>query len=197
MRKTIRGKKEPDNTQLFLDNHINIDNRIIHIFDEIDQEMASNVIKGVQLMMAKDGEKPIDVYINSFGGCVYSSFAIYDFLRTQTVEIRTHNIGCAMSGGSIIYLAGDVRYAYKNSVFMLHTVSDAIPYAKAFEITNNAENNKAIIKQMCDIYGERTNRDAQEWKKIIKYEDKYYRSEEALKLNIVTEIVEYCKVTRH
>ena len=196
MQKTIRAKNQPDNTICFFDNHINLDDRVIHIFDEIDQEMASNVIKGVQLMLAKDTTKPIDIYINTFGGCVYSSFAIYDYLRAQTVEIRTYNLGCAMSGGSIIYLAGDVRYTYKNSVFMIHTVSDSVPYTKEFEIAANAEENKAIVKQMCEIYGERTNRDAAEWRKIIKYEDKYYRSEEAIKLNIATKLVEYTEITR-
>lgn len=179
-----------DNIDNFIDDDINVDDRIIHLFESISNVSSSKVIKGIQLMLAKGKDKPIDIYINSFGGCPYSSMAIYDFIRAcKETTIRTYAIGCAMSGGSIVFMAGDERYMYKNSVLMLHTVA-SIAEGKIFDMDIETEECKRIFKQMCDLYAEGTNKSTKQWANLLKYEDRYYRPVKALELGFIDKIIE-------
>ena len=175
-----------DNTTVFIDDSININDRIIHLFGSVDDEMASNVIKGIQLMVTKDSSKPISIYINSFGGCPYAAFGIYDYIRSIHIVVKTYVTGCAMSGGSIIFMAGDERYMFPNAVLMLHSVS-SIAEGKVFlDLIDETEECKRIHKQMCEVYAEGSNKTVKQWHKLIEYKDRYYRIEEALKIGLTT-----------
>ena len=48
---------------------------------------------------------------------------IYNFLRALPISLTTHNMGNVDSIGSVIFLAGDKRYACPQSTFMLHGVA--------------------------------------------------------------------------
>jgi ATP-dependent Clp protease protease subunit len=184
--KTVARK----NTDLFtfLENGIDLDNRRIHLIGEIDEHSSGMVIKGLQLMAAKDPDKEIDLYINSLGGDFYSSVGIYDYIRFISTPVRTYNIGSCMSGATIVFLAGVERYAFENSVFMFHSVASAVE-GKAQSIINDAKECQQITNQMTTIYAHHSTLSTREWAKLIKSDDVYIRSEEALELKIVTAII--------
>lgn len=190
-KKYLNRKNNSDNTDKFLEHGIDIENRIIHLVYDIDTASTALVITGIQLMVTKTREKPINIYINSMGGDPYSSFGLYSFIRTlHDVEINTYNIGCAMSGASIIFLAGDNRYMYKHTVFMFHSVSSGAEGKVHLNLTDEAEECKKIHKQLCQIYAAHTNKSEKEWDRTIKYKDRYYREKEALEMNIVHKVIE-------
>lgn len=179
-----------DNTQLFIDDGINVDLRIIHLFDDIDSDSVGKVIKGLQLIMAKNSELPIDIYINTFGGDPYSGLALYSYIRSLgTIVIRLHALGAVMSAGSIIFMAGDERYIYSNSVLMLHSVSSFAEGKVHLALEDEAEECKRLHKQMCEIYAAHSKQDFNYWNKRIKYKDIYIRPEEAVTLGLVDKIV--------
>lgn len=177
-----------DNTTIFLEEGIDVDNRIIHLFDDIEQHTVSKVIKGIQLMLVKNKEMPINIYINSFGGDVYSGFGLFDFIRSLDVEVHMYVVGTAMSAASIILMSGDYRYMYENSKIMLHSASGGIE-GKGFEIINDAEEYKRIHQQMAEIYASRSNVDYKKWMRDLKYENLYYRAKEALELGLIDTII--------
>lgn len=189
---TIKQKKAKrisiDNTTIFLEEGIDVDNRVIHLFEDIDQGVVSKVIRGIQLMTVKNAELPISIYINSFGGDVYSGFGLFDFIQSLQVEVHIYVVGCAMSAASIILMAGDHRYMYENSKLMLHSASGGVD-GKSFEVVNDAEEHKRIHQQMSEIYASRSNVDAKKWSKDLKYENLYYRAEEAMELGLIDSIV--------
>ena len=188
-RKANGVRSHGDNIDNFIDDDINVDDRIIHLFESISNVSSSKVIKGIQLMLAKNTDKPIDIFINSFGGCPYSSTILFDFIRTlNNTTVRTYCAGCAMSGGSIVFMAGDERYIYKNSVLMLHTVS-SIAEGKIFDMDIETEECKRIFKDMCAIYATDTNKSAKQWANLLKYEDRYYRAEKAVEIGLATKIL--------
>ncbi len=182
-----------DNTSNFIEKDINVDDRIIHIFEDIDASTASKVIKGIQLMVLKSKEKPIHIYINTTGGCAYSSFGIYNYIRSQhDVEIYTYVVGCAMSGGSIIFMAGDKRFMYNNSVLMIHSISSMASGNVFLGLESETEECKRIFKEMCIMYTKHSGPtyNYKYWYRTIKFQDKYYRYEEAKKIGLVDELVE-------
>ena len=181
---------KPTNFTTFIDDDIDIDNRIIHLFEDIDADSASKITKGIQIMIAKDKNKPIDIYINTFGGCAYSGLFLYDFIRCQReTEIRTYACGCVMSAGSLVFFAGDERYMYENSVIMLHSVASMAEGKVFLELNNETEECKKIYKQLCNIYAENTKPNYKEWYRWLKFEDKNYRKDKALELGFVNKIL--------
>lgn len=178
-----------DNTTLFLDEGVDVDNRIVHLFDEIEQKNVSKVIRGMQLMLIKNAELPIHLYIDSYGGNLYSGFGLYDFIQSLNVEVHIYVTGCAMSAASVILMAGDHRYMYENSKIMLHSASGGVE-GKGFEIINDAEEFKRIHRQMAELYASRSNVKAEKWAKDLKHENLYYRADEALELGLIDKIIQ-------
>lgn len=188
--KTINRKTSTDNLDNFIDHGIDVENRIVHLFEDIDAQTTGMVIKGLQAMMKKDQTKDINIYINSFGGCPYSSFGLYNFIRSlKTCDVNTYNVGCAMSGGSIIFMAGDNRYMYQDTVFMLHSVSSHADGKVHLNLVDETEECKKVHKQLCNIYAKNTNKSSKQWDSLLKYKDRYYRAEEALKIGIVHKVI--------
>jgi ATP-dependent Clp protease protease subunit len=173
----------------FLETGIDIENRKIHLFGEIEEQAASTVIKGIQLMMAKDIDKTIDIYINTVGGCYYSSVATYDFIRACPTPIRTYAMGQCMSGGTLIFLAGSEKYMYENSVLMFHSVA-AMAEGKVFS-SLIPETNEClrIFKDMNTIYARHSNRSIREWNKLLKHDDVYIRTDDAKEYQLITAVI--------
>lgn len=187
----LNKKNNSDNTEKFLEYGIDINNRTIHIAYEIDPASTSLVKAGIQLMIARTREKPIDIYINSMGGCPYSGLGLYSFIRAlYDVQVNTYNTGSVMSAASIIFLAGDNRYMLKYTTFMLHTVSSGV-IGKIFpDIDDEAEECKRLHKDICEVYAKHTSKTRKQWDNLIKYKDRYYRYEDALKIGIVHKVIE-------
>lgn len=188
--KTINKKLSSDNTDNFIGHGIDIENRVIHLTDDIDAQTSGRVIKGLQLMMVKNKEKDIDIYINSFGGCPYSSIGLYNFIRTlKTCDVNTYNIGCAMSGGSIIFMAGDNRYMYEDTVFMIHSVSSGAEGKVYLDLVEEADECKRIHADLCKIYARHTNKSEKQWHRLIEHKNRYYRAEKAIEMGIVHKVI--------
>ncbi len=62
----------------------------------------------------------INVRINSPGGSVFDSIAIYNTLRTHPASVTTQVDSLAASGASIIVQAGDQRLMLQHSQMMIH-----------------------------------------------------------------------------
>ena len=65
-----------------------LNERIIFIGDEINSEIANNVI--VQLLWLDSvSHEPIDLYINSPGGSVFDGLAIFDIIKNIESQVNT------------------------------------------------------------------------------------------------------------
>jgi len=189
-KKSINKRLSTDNTDNFIDHGIDVENRVIHLLDDVSAKTAGMIIKGLQLMMIKNKEKDISIYINSFGGCPYASIGLYNFIRTlKTCNVNTYNIGCAMSGGSIIFMAGDNRFMYENTVFMIHSVCSGAEGKVYLELIEETEECKRIHADLCEIYARHTNKTSKQWHKLIEYKNRYYRATESLNIGIVHKII--------
>ena len=70
--------------------------------------------------------KPIIILINSNGGYLDVTLSICDAIAISKTPVWTVNMGQALSGGCLVFLMGDKRYAMKNSWAMCHAGSGGI-----------------------------------------------------------------------
>ncbi len=96
--------------------------RIIFLGTEIDDQAANIIIAQLLFLEANEPEKDIFIYINSPGGSVSSTIAIYDTIQYIKSDVSTICIGMAASGAALILASGakGKRSSLPNSRIMLH-----------------------------------------------------------------------------
>ncbi len=89
---------------------------------EIDDFMANIIIQQLLFLQYENKNQEIHMYINSPGGSVYSTLAIYDTMQFLQCPIATYCMGIAASGAAVILAAGSKgkRFALPNSKVMIH-----------------------------------------------------------------------------
>ena len=114
-----------------------MEDRIIYLGTPIYDDVA-NTINAQLLYLDSISDEPIQIYINSPGGDVYSGLAIYDTMNFIKSEVHTIVCGLAASMAFIIAIAGDKRYALPNSKLMQHQPLSGIDFVQAtdFDISN-------------------------------------------------------------
>jgi len=98
--------------------------RIIFLGGPIDDNMANTIIAQLLFLEFQDPKKDIQIYINSPGGNVTSTMAIYDAMQYVKSDISTVCVGVAASGAAVILSAGakGKRFALPNAEVMIHQV---------------------------------------------------------------------------
>lgn len=96
--------------------------RIIFLGTEIDDHVANLVMAQLLHLESEDPDKDIHLYINSPGGVVTSTLAIYDTIQYLKADVSTICIGQAASGAAILLAAGakGKRFALPHSRVLLH-----------------------------------------------------------------------------
>lgn len=96
--------------------------RIIFLNDEINDHTANLVIAQLLFLANEDPKKDIHFYINSPGGSVTSTMAIYDTMQFIKPDVTTICLGMAASGGAMLLLAGQKgkRFALPHARIMIH-----------------------------------------------------------------------------
>jgi ATP-dependent protease ClpP protease subunit len=70
-----------------------------------------------------EGNKPIVVMIDSFGGCAYAVLAMIDAIESCNNTVVTVATGKAMSCGAILLACGDTRFITPRTRVMIHEVT--------------------------------------------------------------------------
>jgi ATP-dependent Clp protease protease subunit len=165
--------------------------RIIFIGTPIDDTGANLVIAQLLFLEAEDPDKDIHVYINSPGGSVTASLAIYDTMQFVKPAIETICMGQAASGAALLLAAGTKgkRMALPHSRIMIHQ-----PYGgaqgqavdiqiQAKEILRMREELNRILAQHSGQALERVEKDSDR--------DFFMSPEEAKEYGLVDEVIFY------
>lgn len=99
-----------------------LNERIVFLGSEINDDIANLIIAQMLHLESEDPEKDINLYINSPGGLITSTLAIYDTMQYIKPDVSTICIGQAASGGALLLAAGakGKRYALPNSRILIH-----------------------------------------------------------------------------
>jgi ATP-dependent Clp protease, protease subunit len=166
-----------------------LENRIVFMIGEINYRMATEVImKMLYLDNLKRGVE-ISLYINSPGGSVDDTMAIYDTMRFIGSPVATYCIGRAQSGGAVILAAGTKgrRHALPHAKVMLHQPWGGVT-GQAEDIRIQAEEILRAKRTINEILSKHTgltpDKIAEETER-----DKYMTAEEALKYGLIDDVL--------
>jgi len=174
--------------QMSLDDML-LDNRIIFLVGEISYARASEVIMKMLYLDNLKRASEINLYINSPGGGVDDTMAIYDTMRFIGAPISTYCIGRAQSGAAIVLAAGEKgkRFALPHSKIMLHQPWGGIT-GQASDIQIQAEEvlkAKGVINKLLAKHtGQSVERIASETER-----DHYMTADEAKEYGLVDEVL--------
>lgn len=97
------------------------DTIFVNYFDSITDQKAKALMAICADLMLR---KPTQLYFlfSSQGGSVNAGITLYNYLRALPTEIVMHNTGSIDSIATVIFLAGQKRYAATHSTFLFHGV---------------------------------------------------------------------------
>lgn len=99
-----------------------LENRIIFMDGVINDAVANVIVMKLLYLQSESRGQDIHLYVNSPGGSVTSTMAIYDTMQFIECEVATYCVGLAASGGAILVAGGakGKRFALKHSKMMIH-----------------------------------------------------------------------------
>lgn len=99
-----------------------LENRIIFLQGEITTGSANELVMKLLYLQSVNRRKDINFYINSPGGSVSATLAVYDTMKILSCPVATYCVGLAASGGAILLAGGTKgkRYALPHSKVMIH-----------------------------------------------------------------------------
>ena len=99
-----------------------LENRIIFLEGVINDAAANLAVMKFLFLQYENRTQGISFYINSPGGSVYSTLAIYDTMQFIDCPIATYCIGMAASGAAVLLAGGAKgrRFALPHSKVMIH-----------------------------------------------------------------------------
>jgi ATP-dependent Clp protease, protease subunit len=163
--------------------------RIIFIGTPIDDVGANLVIAQLLFLEAEDPDKDIHVYINSPGGSVTASLAIYDTLQFVKPAIETICMGQAASGAALLLAAGTKgkRMALPHSRIMIHQPYGGVQ-GQAVDIQIQAKEILRMREELNRIIAKHT---GQPLERVEKDSDRdfFMSPEEAKEYGLVDEVI--------
>lgn len=163
--------------------------RIIFVGSAIDDHVANIVIAQLLFLEADDSKKDIKIFINSPGGIVYSTLAIYDTIQFIKPDVQTICIGMAASGASVLLTAGKKgkRYALPNSRVMIHQPMGGAQ-GQATDISIQAKEILYLKEKIIDVMAKHSGQN--KVKIATDMERDFFMSpEEAKKYGLIDEII--------
>jgi ATP-dependent Clp protease, protease subunit len=99
-----------------------LENRIVFLQGEIYTGNANEVVMKLLYLQSENRRKDIHFYLNSPGGDVVATLAIYDTMQILSCPVATYCVGQAASGAAVLLAGGSKgkRFALPHARVMLH-----------------------------------------------------------------------------
>lgn len=166
-----------------------LENRVVFLVGEINHISASRVIMQMLYLQNLKPKDDINLYINSPGGVVDDTLAMYDIMKFLTCDVATYCIGRAESGGAVTFMAGTKgkRYILPNAKVMIHQPFGGV-YGQAADIEIQAEEilktKQTLNKIMSECTGQPVERIQEDSER-----DRFFTAKEAVEYGICDEVI--------
>lgn len=163
--------------------------RIIFLGGPINDAVANTIIAQFLFLESQNPKKDVMLYINTPGGTVNGTLAIYDTMQYIKCDVSTICVGLAASGGAVLLTAGKKgkRLSLPNSEILIHQVMGEAG-GQASDIAISAKHIIKVKDRLNKILSRHTD---QSIEKISKDTDRDYfmTAEEAKKYGIIDKII--------
>jgi ATP-dependent Clp protease protease subunit len=164
--------------------------RIVVLGTEINDTTANLLTAQLLHLESEDPEKDIALYINSPGGSVTATLAIYDTMQVIWADVATFCMGMAASGAAVILAAGapGKRSALPNARVLIHQPHGGAQ-GQAVDIENQAREIAYLRRRVDEILAYHT---GQPIERIAKDTDRDYilGAADAKEYGLVDEVLE-------
>jgi len=167
---------------------IMLENRVVFLIGEINQVSSARVM--MQMLYLEDQKRgqEINLYINSPGGAVDDTLALYDTMQFISSKVATYCIGRAYSGGAVLLCAGTPgrRHILPHAKVMIHQ-----PYGGVTGQTTDVQiQAEQIIKAKSTLNNIIAKHTGQSIEQVAKdgERDKYFTAEEAKAYGLVDSV---------
>jgi ATP-dependent Clp protease protease subunit len=153
-------------------------------------QVSMNSLSGVfNSMYEVNNPPPIWLHINSYGGQIFSAFAIADTIERikQVVPVYTIVEGCAASAATIVSTAGTRKLIRKSSYMLIHEMRDAA-IGTYTNLKDNITSNQDIMETIKNWYFKRTKIRKEKLDAILS-RDVYWNAETCKKYGLVDDII--------
>ncbi|OGY29600.1 MAG: ATP-dependent Clp protease proteolytic subunit [Candidatus Woykebacteria bacterium RIFCSPHIGHO2_12_FULL_45_10] len=173
-----------------------LEERIIFLTGPITDDSADIVIAQLLFLENDNSEKDISIYINSPGGYVHSTLAIYDTMKFVRPEISTVCVGMAASGAAVVMAGGSrgKRFCLPNARIMMHQPMTEIS-GQATDIKIHADEILKMKHRLNDILSKETGQPISKIE-LDTERDFFMGAQEAKKYGIIDQIVESKKTLK-
>lgn len=170
-----------------------LEERIVFLGTPINDDVTNSVIAQLLFLEKQDPKKDIVFYVNSPGGQVTSTLAMYDTMQLIQPDVSTVCLGMAASGAAVILMAGakGKRFALPHSEIMIHQPLGGTE-GQATDIAIHAEHiikTKDLLNQLIAQHsGQKLAK-----VKVDTERDKFMVAEEALAYGLIDKIITHSK----
>jgi ATP-dependent Clp protease protease subunit len=181
-----------DNSKMYdeINYALNIEDSVIYLSGEIDEFTVHDLIAKFRIVLnnrPENSKEPINLIIDSHGGCAYSMFGVIDYIESLDVKVNTVCRGRAMSAAALILSSGTgKRVASKRSTIMLHEGS-SVQVGKYSDLKVASKQADKMENMVRVLLAEKTKKDADWWAENTKT-DLWLTAEEALDLGLIDSI---------
>jgi ATP-dependent Clp protease protease subunit len=166
-----------------------LENRIIFLEGVINDGAANLLVMKLLFLQYENRTQGISFYINSPGGSVSSTLAIYDTMQFIECPVATYCIGMAASGAAVLLAGGEKgrRFSLPHSKVMIHQ-----PYGQVGgQISDIEIQAEEIVKSKRVINEILARHTGQPYERVARdtERDRYLSAHDAKDYGIVDEVV--------
>jgi ATP-dependent Clp protease protease subunit len=163
--------------------------RILFLCQNLDDELANQLIGIMLYLNSENKSKNICIYINSPGGSVTCGVGVYDAMNYIQSNITTICVGTAASMASFVLAGGTKgsRVALPHSRIMIHQPEGG-SQGQATVVLSESEEVLRIRDEVAQIYADRTGQTVQRIARDMN-RDQFLSAREAKDYGLVDQIV--------
>jgi ATP-dependent protease ClpP protease subunit len=139
----------------------------------------------VQAVHALD-VKAIDLHVNSPGGFVWDTLAMYEALKSHKATVTAYVDGLAASAASFLIQAADHRVMATGSRQMIHD-AQVVAFGSPAEVREAADLGDAVSDDLASVYAERAGGKPAAWRKAMTATT-WYSAQQAVDANLADRV---------
>jgi ATP-dependent Clp protease, protease subunit len=166
-----------------------LENRIVFLDGVINDAAANLIVMKMLFLQSENRHQDIHMYVNSPGGSVTATMAIYDTMQFLECDVATYCVGLAASGGAILVAGGTAkkRFCLPHSKMMIHQ-----PYGEVGGQVSDIEIQAKDILQTREILNEILAQHTKQPIEVIARDtdrDRFLTARESVEYGLVDEIL--------